>query len=725
MKLLMSKQWKVYGLITGLLILTLFILACGDAEETPVPTATPAAPIPTPAPTPIDIAGITSEFEKIVQREVEKIQPPLSEEEIRNLIDTAIGTAAHGDPSPEVIQAMLDNAVAATAAEAVTEAEVAEAIGRAIAEAAATAPEPLTSSEIESIVKAAAAAAEAVSAEEVNEAIGRAIAEAVATAPEPLTKSEIEGIVKAAIPAPTAAPTPTATPVQTTPTPPRVPVSSRLTLAVSPPATQKMMAHLGARSVMPTLFPLYDFPINRDHVTADYTKNGLAEDWTLSSDGKKWNVNLRQGVSFHKGLGQLTVQDIITTHTVYLGPTTRAGSGPMRGTTVDDFEVVNSHEFNFTTPKPSPDLLEYWSDNRQFAVISSAYLDAVGEEAYAQSPIGTGPWKFVSLEINVGAVFERNEDHFRKVPEFSELEARYMSEDAVRLASLLAEETHIAQVVRAAHTQVRTLGLQIATASIPFVQVWTQIGGLYFPDAPTYDPDSALHDPNVRLALNLAVDKQAIIDNFLNDLSTIGSVLSIPPGHPNWDTGWAPHPYDPDRARQLITDAGAEGYSFNVTTAPSGKVPEVVDIAETYVGYWRSIGLNPTLEIAEPAEITFRGRNRGHGNSVLVNAHSATPLHVGWLPFGLSTKIGMRGSYWEFDDLDALWLEFIELAGDEERAAKIKEIGGYIFDNSLVGPIIFVPSQVAFNPGVIEGYSVNYMGHGPIVHHEYTVPIYK
>jgi hypothetical protein len=143
MKLLMSKQWKVYGLITGLLILTLFILACGDAEETLVPTATPAAPIPTPAPTPIDIAGITSEFEKIVQREVEKIQPPLSEAEIRNLIDTAIGTAAHGDPSPEVIQAMLDNAVAATAAEAVTEAEVAEAIGRAIAEAAATAPEPL------------------------------------------------------------------------------------------------------------------------------------------------------------------------------------------------------------------------------------------------------------------------------------------------------------------------------------------------------------------------------------------------------------------------------------------------------------------------------------------------------------------------------------------------------------------------------------------------------
>ena len=688
MKTQKSSSWSAYTLIAGLLVLVLFVLSCGTSEE----TTTPA-----PTPTPVDIAGLTSEFQNIVQKEVEKLQTPLSEDEIRNLIQAAISTGVPEGLTASQVQSMVDDAVAAASAEAVTEADVTEAIGRAIADALADAPEPLTSSEIENIVNAAASAAEAAAMEEVDEAVGRAVAAAV----------------------------PTATPVPTTPAPPKVPVQSRLTLAVSPPATQKMMAHLGARSVMPTLFPMYDFPIHRNYVSADYTKEGLAEDWTLSPDGKMWNFQLREGVAFHKGLGELTVKDIVATHAVYLGPTSRAGSGPMRDTTADDIEIVNDHEFNFTTPKPSPDLLEWWSDARQFAVISDTYLNAVGEDVYNQSPVGTGPWKFVSLEINVGAVFERNEDHFRKVPEFLELEARYMTEDAVRLASLLTEETHIAQVSRAAHTQVRTVGHQIATASIPFVQVWTSIGGLYFPDAPTYDPDSALHDPNVRLALNLAVDKQAIIDSFLNELATIGSILSIPPGHQHYDERWQPHPYDPERARQLIAEAGAEGYSFNVTTAPSGRVPEVVDIAETYVGYWTSIGLNPTLEIAEPAEITFRGRNRGNSNSVTVAAHSATPLQVGWLPFILSTRIGMRGSYWEFDDLDALWLEFIELAGDEERAAKLGEIGDYIYDKSLVGPIIFVPSQVAFNPGVIEGYSVNYMGYGPIVHHEYTVPIYE
>ena len=55
----------------------------------------------------------------------------------------------------------------------------------------------------------------------------------------------------------------------------------------------------------------------------------------------------------------------------------------------------------------------------------------------------------------------------------------------------------------------------------------------------------------------------------------------------------------------------------------------------------------------------------------------------------------------------------------------MREIGDFIYDNSIIGPIIFTPSQVAFNPGVIDDYSVDYLGHGPVVHHEYTVPIYK
>ena len=459
MKTHMSSPWNVYALIASLLALTLIVMACGTSEETATPTA---APLPTP--TPVDIAGITADFQRIVQQEVEKVQPPLSEDEIRNLIEAAVSSGVPEGLTASQVQAMVDDAVSAAAAEAVTEADV-------------------------------------------TAAIGQAIADALASAPEPLSKSEIESIVRAAIPEPTPAPTPvatavpTATPVPTTPAPPKVPVASRLRLAVSPPATQKMMAHLGARSVMPTLFPMYDFPIHRNYITADYTKEGLAEDWTLSSDGKLWNFKLRQGVNFHKGFGELTVEDIVTTHTVYLGPTSRAGSGPMRDTTSDNFEIVSDHEFNFTTPKPSPDLLEWWSDARQFAIISDTYLNAVGEDVYNQSPIGTGPWSFVSLEINVGAVFERNEEHFRKVPEFAELEARYISEDAVRLASLLTGENHIAQVARASHTQVRAQGHQIATASIPFVQVWTSVGGLYFPDAPTYDPDSALLDPNVRLRL--------------------------------------------------------------------------------------------------------------------------------------------------------------------------------------------------------------------------------
>ena len=151
MKLHMSKCWRVYSLLTGLAILTLFILACGAEEPTPAPT-----------PEPIDIAGITAEVQKTIQQEVgkiqediSKIQTPLTEAEIRDLIAAAVRTGAPEGVSAQEIQSMIDSAVTATAAEAVTEAEVTEAIGKAIAAAAATAPDPLTMSDIEKIVKAA------------------------------------------------------------------------------------------------------------------------------------------------------------------------------------------------------------------------------------------------------------------------------------------------------------------------------------------------------------------------------------------------------------------------------------------------------------------------------------------------------------------------------------------------------------------------------------------
>ncbi len=120
-------SWKIPLLLASLVGLTLFILACGD-DATPEPTAAPP-----PAAATVDISAITSDIKQTIQEEVGKIQPPLSEAEIRNLIESAVSTGVPEGVSAEEIQSMVDSAVAAAAAEGVTQTDVTVAIGAAVA----------------------------------------------------------------------------------------------------------------------------------------------------------------------------------------------------------------------------------------------------------------------------------------------------------------------------------------------------------------------------------------------------------------------------------------------------------------------------------------------------------------------------------------------------------------------------------------------------------------
>ena len=88
-------KWDFPTVLMGAIILTLFILACGD-DATPEPTAAPP-----PAAAAIDISAITSDIKQTIQEEVGKIQPPLSEAEIRNLIESAVSTGVPEGVSAE------------------------------------------------------------------------------------------------------------------------------------------------------------------------------------------------------------------------------------------------------------------------------------------------------------------------------------------------------------------------------------------------------------------------------------------------------------------------------------------------------------------------------------------------------------------------------------------------------------------------------------------------
>ncbi|MCH8921374.1 MAG: hypothetical protein IIA23_11835, partial [Chloroflexi bacterium] len=173
------------------------------------------------------------------------------------------------------------------------------------------------------------------------------------------------------------------------------------------------------------------------------------------------------------------------------------------------------------------------SDVWESGILSRDQWDEVGgEDGYQNDPIGTGPWTYVSHEIGVSYLHERVVDHWRQTPEFHELLYLQIQEPATRLAMLFAGEADIIPLVADQKEQILSGGFKTSKATLPSVN--QSIAFIFYREMnyvdpatgepPTggrekgspdgYDPNDPLRNPQVRLALNYAVNRNELNDVF-------------------------------------------------------------------------------------------------------------------------------------------------------------------------------------------------------------------
>src|SRR5437667_3365302 len=153
---------------------------------------------------------------------------------------------------------------------------------------------------------------------------------------------------------------------------------------------------------------------------------------------------------------------------------------------------------------------------------SKKYLESVGEEGAERRPIGTGPWKFVEHVRGDRIVYEAVEGHWRSTPQWKRLAFIKVPEPATRMAMLRAGSADVIEVGGEYVAELKAVGVR--TLTMPNVAaVWVILGGQWS-GKPTYDPKVPWAQPDgekarkVRLALNLAVDKKAIVQQVLGGL---------------------------------------------------------------------------------------------------------------------------------------------------------------------------------------------------------------
>src|SRR5215475_15864456 len=394
----------------------------------------------------------------------------------------------------------------------------------------------------------------------------------------------------------------------------------RLVIAVGQWGNETPFAWRSSQSEKCLWDAVYDALIMRDARTFEY-RPGLATEWKPSNELRTWTFKLRPGVMFHEGWGEMTAEDVKFTVEQNLKPDAQGGSAPFLRAQLDRIEtpdkltvVMHFKSRVWEVPSHVSQYVGYQN------ITSKKYLESVGEDKAALHPIGTGPYRHVEGKQGDYHRFEGVPKHWRKTAGFKELVVRRMPEPASRMAGLRSGEIDIGQVFGDYLDEARKAGLRIHE-SPNAACYWVVLQGQTTPDREDYcpacpwagdpkDPKSLENARKVRLALDLAVNKQAIMSGLWKGT---GSDLPFSywyyPFHKGYSKDWKILGHDPERAKKLLAEAGHPG-GFEVRVNPMVMVYALdgPDVMEAVALDWEKIGIK--VKRVPEAISTFISKNR-------------------------------------------------------------------------------------------------------------------
>ncbi|MGH8055821.1 MAG: ABC transporter substrate-binding protein, partial [Candidatus Entotheonellia bacterium] len=314
--------------------------------------------------------------------------------------------------------------------------------------------------------------------------------------------------------------------------------------------------------------------------------NALAESWTESPDGLVYEFKLRKGLKFHNG-DPFTADDVKFSFERYRGTSAKEMQRKVKAV-----EIVDPYQVRFRLHEPWPDFMTFYGTTATAAgiVVPKKYLEQVGEDGFKKHPIGLGPYKFVSHIPGIEVVLEANEAYWRKVPAVKRLIMRGVPEVSTRLAMLKKSEADIAFALEGpvAEEVKRDPKLTLVDTRHPAIN-WLEF-------ADQWDPKSPWADRRVRLAAAHAIDQAAVSEAAcLGFCPPTGNII---PRAMDFALPVEPIPYDPARAKQLLSEAG---YPNGFDAGELTPIPPFFVVGEALVNYLKAVNIRVRMRQLERA----------------------------------------------------------------------------------------------------------------------------
>ncbi|MCR4401247.1 MAG: ABC transporter substrate-binding protein [Firmicutes bacterium] len=278
----------------------------------------------------------------------------------------------------------------------------------------------------------------------------------------------------------------------------------------------------------------------------------IAESWATPQDNV-YVFKIRKGIKFHNG-EELDADDVIFTFERTLKSGTIGGrSSPRAGLLgpIEKVEKLDKYTVRFSLSNPFPVFLQALV---QTQVVPKDYIETVGDEEFARNPVGCGPFKFVGGRLDDQIVMERFDAYYGGSPDLPPVGLaqvkrvifRMMPDPTVRIAALKAGEVQIAQQVPPDLVASLERDKNVQVKAVEGTRVYCVELNC---SAPPFN------DVRVRRAMNYAVNWDRILKTIYGGTGKRLATAFLPSGF-GFDPDLRPYPYDPEKAKALLREAG-------------------------------------------------------------------------------------------------------------------------------------------------------------------------
>lgn len=410
---------------------------------------------------------------------------------------------------------------------------------------------------------------------------------------------------------------------------------------------------------------------------------GLAASYELGLDGLSYTFQLVE-TTFHDGT-PLGAADVVATLARIMDPAL-ASPKAKEFTSVSSVEALDDRTVVVHLSEPAPALLATLASG--WGAILPSERIASGHD-FGNQPIGTGPFMFRSWVRDNAIILSRNSDYHSGPVQLEQVVIRFVSDTAVQLQGLLTGEFDIIDNVAAAD--------QPSVDANPLLDLVREPSGTVLVAAlNTRHP--YLNDARVRRALNMAVDTEIVLEVAYGGGTQVGTFMEA--GSPWYPESVKPYPYDPEKARALLREAGVP-QNWTLDMALPQPYEEHIQAGQIVQDFLRDVGVNAQIRIVEWG--VWLSDIYGGERTFDITAVG----HTGKLdPSGRLTGLGLPDrNYTGLDDPDvAGWIADANVTADPVRRASL-------YSQALIrihdeAPFIFfgTPNRVYAKKATVQGF---------------------